>query len=278
MTENLTPLERLVDIADAMFERATTLEGLAPPKKKEKDDISKTLTEIRDETFHGVIDVWRVIIDLLPSSGLDQPSRKELEIDGHKVISRCHHRLGGHEAAKQSITKAIDLGYADGFISLGAICLDAGEFDEAEIAFQSALAKDVQKMRAHAGLGEMYFKQGTLELKNQSGKHKAFFEKAEDQFLSAGKERFGEGYERAMELFDAIGWKEKALAFGEKAAHYYEDNRLKYGDRLKGLSSRIRKIAGDERYDKFLTGLGRGLGSIMSGGVRNIESDGEKKS
>jgi tetratricopeptide (TPR) repeat protein len=279
MTENRTPFDRLVDIADAMFERATTLEGLAPSKKKEKDDTAKTLLEMRDETFRGVIEVWGVVIDLLPSSGLDQPSRKELEIDGHKVISRCYHRLDRHAEAKQAITKAIDLGYADGFISLGAICMDKNEFDEAETAFQSAIAKETQMMRAHAGLGELYFKQGTMALKAQSGDHKIYFEKAEEQFLSAGKERFGEGYERAMELFDAIGWKEKALSFGERAAQYYEDNRLKYGDRLKSISSRIRKIAGDERYDKFLSGVGRGIGSIMSGGVRNLgEEEEDKKS
>jgi tetratricopeptide (TPR) repeat protein len=277
MQDKPSPLDRLADIADAMFERATKLEDIVPSKKKEKDDVGKTILEMRDETFQDVIDVWQVLIDLLPSSGLDQPTRKELEIDGHKITSRCHHRLGQHDAAKQAITRAIDFGYSDGFISLGAIYMDSEEYDEAEIAFQSALAKEVQMMRAHAGLGELYFKLGTLELKGQTQKHKFYFEKAEEQFLAAGKERFGEGYERAMELFDAIGWKEKALSFGERATQYYENNRLKYGDRLKGLSQRIRKIAGDERYDKFLSGVGRGLGSIMSGGVRNIEIEGEKK-
>ena len=275
--ENLSPLDRLADIADAMFERATKLDELVPEKIKEKDDASKTLKEMRNETFQGVVDVWGAVIALLPSSGFDQPTRKEMEIDGLKVISRCYHRLNQLEAAKQAITRAIDLGYTDGFISLGAISMDCEAYDEAETAFQSAIAKGVQLMRAHAGLGELYFKQGTLELKAQTDKHKAFFEKAEEQFLAAGKERFGEGYERAMELFDAIGWKEKALAFGERAAQYYEDNRIKYGDRLKGLSSRIRRMAGDERYDKFLSGLGRGLGSIMSGGVRNIEEEKDKK-
>lgn len=269
--ERLTPAERLVDIADAMFDRATALDGIVLNKKN--DEALQTIKDSRDETYQGVINVWRVIIDLLPTAGLDQPTRKELEVDGYKVISRCFHRLNNLEAAKQSMTRAIDLGYADGFISLGAIAMDCGDYDEAERAFQSAIAKDVQLMRAHAGLGELYFKLGTNALKEKSGKHTFYFEKSEVAFMSAGKERFGEGYERAMELFDTIGWKEKALVFGEKAAQMYDKNRLKYGDKLKNLSPRIRKIAGDDRYDRFLQGLGRGIGTIVGGGVRNIEKD-----
>ena len=72
-----------------------------------------------------------------------------------------------------------------------------------------------------------------------------------------------------MELFETIGWKEKALAFGERAVNVYENNRIKYGDKLRNLSPRLRKIAGDERYERFLAGLGRGLGNIMGGGVRD---------
>ena len=103
--------------------------------------------------------------------------------------------------------------------------------------------------------------------------HTDYFEKSEEAFLSAGKERFGEGYERAMELFETIGWKDKALVFGEKAALFYEKNRTKYGDRLRNLSPRIRKIAGSDRYDRFLEGLGRGIGNIVGGGVRNNEKE-----
>jgi tetratricopeptide (TPR) repeat protein len=269
--EKLSPVERLADIADAMFERAGTLDSITLTKKN--DEALQTIHEMRDEGFQGVINVWRVIIDLLPTCGLDQPNRKTLEMDGYKIISRCYHRLNNLEAAKQAITRAIDLGYADGFISLGAICMDCGHLDEAEKAFQSAIAKEVQLMRAHAGLGELYFKLGTDALTANTGKHALFFEKSEEQFLSAGKERFGEGYERAMELFETIGWRDKALAFGEKAAAFYDKNRVKYGDRLKTLSPRIRKIAGDDRYDRFLHGLGRGIGTIVSGGVRNIDKE-----
>lgn len=269
--ERLTPAERLVDIADAMFDRATALDGISLTKKN--DEALLTIQNIRDETYQGVVNVWRVIIDLLPSAGLDHPTRKELEVDGYKVISRCFHRLRNLEAAKQSMTRAIDLGYADGFISLGAIAMDCGDYDEAERAFLSAIAKEVQLMRAYAGLGELYFKLGTDSMKEKNDKHTHYFEKSEEAFLAAGRERFGEGYERAMELFETIGWKEKALVFGEKAAQYYEKNRSKYGDRLRNLSPRIRKIAGDDRYDRFLQGLGRSIGTIVGGGVRNIEKD-----
>ena len=123
-------------------------------------------------------------------------------------------------------------------------------------------------MRAHAGLGELYFKLGTEALKDNSDKHVEYFEKSEQEFMAAGRERFAEGYERAMELFETIGWKDKALAFGERAVRIYENNRIKYGDRLRSLSPRLRKIAGDERYERFLSSLGRGLGNIMGGGVR----------
>lgn len=267
--ENLTHAERLADIADDMFERANKLDSISLGKKE--DEAQQTIQETRDEIFNGVINVWCVIIDLLPVSDLGQVVKKELEIDGHKIISRCYHRLGNLEAAKQSIIRAIDLGYGDGFISLGAICMDADQTDDAEKAFQSAISKGVQEMRAHAGLGELYFRLGTEALKKKDDSSTAFFEKSEQEFLAAGKERFAEGYERAMELFETIGWKDKAMSFGEKAAHVYENNRLKYGDKLKHLSPRLRKIAGDERYERFLAGLGRGLGNIMGGGVRDKE-------
>lgn len=270
--EGRTPAERLADIADSMFERAAALDNITL-KNKKNDEAQQTIHDIRDETYQGVVNVWRIIIDLLPTTGLDQPLRKELEVDGYKIISRCFHRMGNLNAAKQAMTRAIDLGYSDGFVSLGAIAMDCGEYDEAEKAFESALNKGVQLMRAHAGLGELYFQLGTIALKEKKDTHTAYFEKSEEQFLAAGKERFAEGYERAMELFETIGWREKALTFGEKAAQYYEKNRTKYGDRLRNLSPRIRKIAGDDRYDRFLQGLGRGIGNIVGGGVRNIDKE-----
>ena len=269
--ERLTPVERLVNIADAMFDRAVALEGITLTKKNE--EAQQTIHDTRDATYRGVIQVWRVIIDMLPSSGLEQPVRKELEVDGYKVISRCYHRLEDLDEARNAMIRAIDLGYPDGFISLGAIAMDCGDFEQAENAFLSAIAKGVQRMRAHAGLGELYFQMGTEALKNNDPKHVDFFEKSEDQFLSAGKERFGEGYERAMELFETIGWKDKALSFGEKAAQYYDKHKNTYGDRLRTLSPKIRKIAGDDRYDRFLQGLGRGIGNIVGGGVRNTNKE-----
>lgn len=262
-----TWVERLADVADAAFARANKLDGIKLLKRN--DEASATIAETRDEAYLTCIDVWRLIIDMLPTSGLDHARRHNLEIDAFKVKSRCFHRLGNLEGARQAITKAIDLGYADGFISLGAICLDLGEHEEAEKAFRTALAKDVQVMRARAGLGELYFALGTQALKSSNPKHVEYFEMAEVEFLAAGRERFTEVYERAMELFETIGWKDKARSFGEKAVHYYTDNRLRYGDRLRSLDGKLRSLTGDERYERVLAGLGRGLGVLMGGKVRN---------
>ncbi|MCP4674012.1 MAG: hypothetical protein GY854_00520 [Deltaproteobacteria bacterium] len=261
------PVERLVDIADAVFDRATKLDGV--DLSKADDEATSTIKETRKEGFGGVVAIWRLIIDMLPNSGLEYAIRKDLEIDAYKVISRCHHRLGNLEKAKGAITKAIDLGYLDGFISLGAICMDMDEYDAAETAFQSALSKEAQVMRAHAGLGELYFKLGAETLKEGDTKYTEHFEKAENEFMAAGKERFTESYERAMDLFETIGWKDKAMSIGEKAAHYYSENRLKYGDRLRNLDGRMRKLAGDERYDRVLDGISRRLGDILGGKDRD---------
>ncbi len=261
------PVERLVDIADAVFERSTKLDGVELTKVEE--EAALTIKETRDEGFRGVIAIWRLILDMLPNSGLEYEVGNDLEIDAHKVISRCHHRLGNLEKASGAVTKAIDLGYLDGFISLGAIYMDMNDFKAAETAFQSALSKETQVMRAHAGLGELYFKLGTDKLREDDTKYHEYFEKSENEFMAAGKERFTESYERAMDLFEAIGWKDKALSIGEKAAHYYLENRLKYGDRLRGLDSRMRKLAGDERYDRVLDGISRRLGDILGGKDRD---------
>jgi tetratricopeptide (TPR) repeat protein len=266
-TSERTPVERLVDIADAIFERATKLDGVKLDKRD--DGAEQTINETKDEGFSGVIAVWRLIIDMLPTSGLEFGMRKSLEIDGHKVISRCHHRLGNMEKAKGEITLAINLGYDDGFISLGAICMDTNDFEAAETAFHSALAKGAQTMRAHAGLGELYFAKGTNALKKGDQQHVEYFEKAEEEFMAAAKERFTESYERAMDLFSAIGWKDKALSIGEKAVQYYTDNRLKYGDKLRNVDARIRKLAGDDRYERILARVGRRLGDLMGGKGRD---------
>jgi tetratricopeptide (TPR) repeat protein len=259
-----TASERLVDIADEMFDRATKLEEISL-EEKDNEETNTTIGEMRDAAFNGVIHMWRVIIDMLPSSGLEQSDHKELEVDGYKVISRCYHRLNNLEAAEKSIIKAIDLGYTDGFISLGAILMDLERYTEAEEAFQSALAKDIQTTRAQSGLGELYFKLGTEALGNGDDAHVEYFQKAEEAFLAAGKDRFSEGYERAMDLFNTIGWGEKASHFGEKAVQFYGENRLKYGDRLKALDSKLRSVAGRNRYERLLDGVGKKLGNIMGG-------------
>ncbi len=261
-----TPVERLVDIADAIFDRATTLDGIK--LEKPNDEAATTIAETRDEGFHGVIHVWRVVLDMLPSSGLEQAQKRELEIDGYKVISRCYHRLENLEKARIAVTKAIDLGYVDGFISLGAINMDLKDDEAAEAAFRSALAKEAQPMRAHAGLGELYFRMGTEAIKTDPD-NTEYFVKAEDEFMAAGKERFTESYERAMDLFETIGWKDKAIAFGERAAQLYDTHRVKYGDKLRGLDARIRKLAGDERHERLIAGVGRRLGDLVGGKKRD---------
>lgn len=260
--EERTPIERLEEIADAIFDRATKLESIKLARRD--DEAEQTIADTRDDAFRGCIQVWRVLLQLLPTSDLDQPARAELKIDAHKVISRCFHRLDRLDEAKREITKAIDLGYAEGFISLGAICLDQGQFEEAESAFKSALAKEVQTMRAHAGLGELYFKLGTERLK-QDNKHTEYFVKAEEEFIAAGKERFTEGFDRAMDLFETLGWRERAATIGMRAAMFYEQHKGSYGEKLRVLNRRIRKLAGETRHDRIVDGVGRRLGRVLGG-------------
>lgn len=260
--EELTPLDRLVAVADAIFDRAIKLDGIKLQKKD--DEAIRTITETRDDAFGGCIQVWKVVLSLLPTSDLDLPAKKSLEMDGYKVMSRCYHRLGSLDAARRNITKAIDAGYADGFISLGAICLDLKEYEEAESAFRTAIKKGVQVTRAHAGLGEMYFAMGTEQLKKDP-RHEAYFLKAEEEFITAGKDRFTEGFDRAMDLFETMGWKDRALAVGERAARFYGEHRGKYGEKLRTLNIRIRKLAGEERHDKLVEGVGRKLGEVLGG-------------
>jgi len=258
--EEQKPVERLVDVADAIFERATTLDGIKLSKKQE--EYTATIEETRDDAFSGCINCWRIVISLLPTSGIPQGEQLTLEIDAHKVISRCFQRLEKMGQAKTNIIKAIDKGYADGFVSLGAICLEMEDFEEAENALKSALAKNAQTMRAHAGLGELYFKMGTEAL-SKDPEHKEFFLKAEEEFLAAGKERFTDGFERAMDLFGTIGWRDQALNFGQKALGYYSEHRHGYGERLRGLDQKLRKLAGDDRHEKIIEGVSRALGDVF---------------
>ncbi len=266
------PIERLVDIADATFERARKLNDVKLVKK-EDETAQQTILEMRDDGFLGVIATWHVILDMLPTSDLNQSNRKALEVDAYKIISRCYHRLDKLNQAASAITNAIDRGYIEGFISLGAIYIDAEEYDKAETAFNTALSKEAMVMRAHAGLAELYFILGSNSLKADDKKHVVYFERAEQEFLSAGKERFHESYERAMDLFEAIGWKDNALSMGEKAVEYYTENRLRYGDRLKHIDARIRKMASDERYERIIARVGRKLGDIVGGKERDADRD-----
>jgi tetratricopeptide (TPR) repeat protein len=256
------PVERLVAVADAIFARAIALDGIK--LAKQDDEAARTIAETRDDAFAGCVQVWSVILAMLPTSELDAARRKELTRDAHKVKSRCHHRLGNLEAARVDIAKAIDAGYHDGFISLGAICMDLRQWEEAEAAFRSALAKGVQEMRAHAGLGELYFGMGTERLKTDP-KHTAYFVKAEEEFITAGRERFADGLERAMDLFETIGWRDKALSFGHKAKSFYEQHRASYGERLRSLDAKLRKLTGPERHDRIVEGVGRKLGEVLGG-------------
>jgi len=260
--DEASPVERLVAVADAIFARATALDGIKLTKKD--DEAAKTIAETRDDAFGGCIQLWRVILQMLPTSELDTARRKELTRDAYKVKSRCHHRRGNLEAAKINIAKAIDAGYYDGFISLGAICLDLKQWEEAEAAFRSALAKDVQEMRAHAGLGELYFAMGTEKLKTDP-EHTELFAKAEAEFIAAGRERFAEGFERAMDLFETIGWKNMALSFGNRARSFYEGHRSSYGGKLRALDGKLRRITGEQRRDRIVEGVGRKLGEVLGG-------------
>jgi tetratricopeptide (TPR) repeat protein len=260
--DEASPIERLVAVADAAFARANALDGIKLAKKD--DEAARTIAEARDDAFAGCVQVWRVILQMLPTSELDAARRKELTRVAHKVKSRCHHRLGDLDAAKIAIAKAIDAGYHDGFISLGAIAMDLKQWEEAEAAFRSALAKGVQEMRAHAGLGELYFSMGTEKLKADPG-HTAFFVRAEEEFIAAGRERFAEGFERAMDLFETIGWKDRALTFGNRAKSFYEEHRASYGGKLRALDVRLRRLTGEERRDRIVEGVGRKLGEVLGG-------------
>jgi len=260
--EETPTVERLVGIADAIFGRATKLDGIKLAKKD--DEASRTINETRDDAFGGCIQLWKTILQMLPTSELDSARRKELVRDAHKVMSRCYHRIGSLETAKTHIAKAIDAGYYDGFISLGAICMDLKQWDEAEAAFRSALGKGVQEMRAHAGLGELYFGMGVERLKSDAA-HTEYFVKAEEEFVAAGRERFAEGFERAMELFETIGWKDRAISFGQRARSFYEEHRSGYGERLRALDAKLRRLAGEQRHDRIVEGVGRKLGEVLGG-------------
>jgi hypothetical protein len=105
---------------------------------------------------------------------------------------------------------------------------------------------------------------GTERLKTDP-RHTAYFLKAEEEFITAGKARFNDGFERAMDLFETLGWKEKAASIGEKAARFYAEHRGSYGEKLRTLDARLRKIAGEERHRRMVEGVGRKLGEVLGG-------------
>ena len=260
--EERTPLDRLVDIADAMFDRANKLDGIKLGKRE--DEAAAQISETRDDAFGGCIQLWKVVLRMLPTSDLEQRARGELERDAYKVISRCYHRLGNLEGARRNIARAIDAGYADGFISLGAICLDLDDHDAAEAAFRSAIAKEAQLARAHAGLGELFYARG-LEALKRDPEHKDYFVLAEEEFIAAGKERFTDVFERAIDLFETVGLKDRALSIGERASAFYEEHRSSYGEKLRSLNARLRRLTGEERHERIVEGVGRRLGKVLGG-------------
>ncbi len=265
--EERRPIELLVDVADSIFAWANTLDGITLARKD--DEAATNILETRDDAFRGCIQLWTAIVRMLPTADLDQPSRHELERDAYKVISRCHHRLGDLEGARRDIARAIDAGHADGFISLGAICLDMEDFEAAETAFRSALGRGVQAARAHAGLGELYFKMGTRAA-GDDARQRDLFAQAEEEFIAAGKERFTEGFDRALDLFETMGLRDRAIRIGQKAAAFYGEHKAGYGEKLLALDRRLRKLAGDQRRDRIVGGVGRKLGRVL-GGERSEE-------
>ena len=169
-----------------------------------------------------------------------------------------------HDPWQRGLALAAEFGLQeDAAPALGAE-VDQDQWEEAESAFKSALAKDDQTMRAHAGLGELYFKLGTQELA-QDPQHTDYFAKAEEEFIAAGKERFTEGFDRAMDLFETLGWRDRAMSIGLNAAKFYEEHKSSYGQKLRGLNRRIRKLAGEERHEKIVSGVGRKLGEVLGG-------------
>jgi tetratricopeptide (TPR) repeat protein len=258
LEEKKFPVMRLVDLADAIFERATQVE--------QGDDFAKKSSEIavqyREQSLKDCIELWSVIEELAPGSYVDQIQKKRLAKDAPKIISRCYHKLGNLEAARKYITSAIDRGYLGGFISLGAICMETGDFEAAKSAFLSAISKGVMENRAHAGLGELYFKMGCEQLKRDR-EHKEYFVLAEQEFILAGKAKFTESFDRAIDLFDKIGLKEKAMSIAKTASVFYETNKGAYGEKIRALDSRFRRMTGEDRHDKLVEEMGKKLSKLL---------------
>ncbi|MBN2803168.1 MAG: hypothetical protein JXR91_08740 [Deltaproteobacteria bacterium] len=251
----------LVELADSLFDRATELEE-KNICKKDKEAL-KYLEQLKNDSYLHCIKVWKSVLSFLPQSTIEQSQKKELLQDANKIISRCYQKLGEYENAKVHIARAIDNGYIAGFISLGAISIKLNDFDGAQSAFKSAISKKIMESRAHAGLGELYFIMGNAELKKDPD-HVKYFKMAEEEFITAGKDRFTDGFERAIELFDKIGLKGRALSVGESAVAFYDDHKGTYGEKLKSLDKRLRKLAGDEKHDKIVNEIGIKIRKIIN--------------
>ncbi len=253
-------IDNYITLADALFERANKLENIDICKKDK--DAAAFFNELKLESYDHCIQAWTGILNFLPFSPIDQSRKKELTRDAHKVISRCYQRLDNLESARLHIVKAIDNGYLAGFISLGAISMKLEKYQDAEDAFKSAILKDSMASRAYAGLGELYFALGTEALKKDPA-HKEYFKKAEDAFIKAGKERFTDSFERAIDLFERVGLKDRALSVGESAVTFYEQHKNSYGEKLRSLDRSIRKVAGDKKHDKLVKEVGSKLRKIL---------------
>jgi len=261
MTEkNDNPIYALVDIADRAFSKAAELQESDTIASEE--DLGRHLKDLRKQNLEDCISLWMAIIRFLAVSTLQHTAKKELIQDANKVMSRCYEHLGDLHSARKHIARAIDEGYLAGFVSLGAICMKLEDYEEAENAFKSAISNGVMEMRAHAGLGELYFTLGNIELKKDSS-HTEYFQKAEQEFIIAGKARFTQGFDRAVELFEKVGLRDRALSVCESAVDFYEHHRQGYGEKLRFMDSRIRRIAGDEKHDRMVRELGRRIKSVL---------------
>jgi hypothetical protein len=68
-----------------------------------------------------------------------------------------------------------------------------------------------------------------------------------------------------MDLFETMGWRGRAMEIGERAANFYSEHRSSYGEKLRALNARIRRLAGEERHERIVEGVGRKLGEVLGG-------------
>jgi hypothetical protein len=68
-----------------------------------------------------------------------------------------------------------------------------------------------------------------------------------------------------MDLFETMGWRGRAMEIGERAAKFYSEHRSSYGEKLLALNTRIRRLAGEQRHERIVEGVGRKLGEVLGG-------------